>query len=165
MRVYIASMFSDKDRVAKRAEELVAMGIECTSRWAYETVPHNVTMKDCTKQYLEETAVADVEDIVKADFLVLTVPEAQLLVDATVSSSSRGGRHFESGLFYGLILAQMFDGGRPTRELIVLGNHENVFHRLNGEGMTAILPAIRVIETWDEVKKYLGEKNALYKAY
>jgi hypothetical protein len=155
MKVYIASMFSDKDRVLARGNELAELGIESTSRWASESVPHNVTLKDCTDEYLRETAVADIDDILKADKLVLTVPEPKLLVDATVASSSRGGRHFESGFIYGLILAQAMDGGRPTRELIILGKKENVFHYLDGEGVTARYPAIRVIETWEEVKKYL----------
>lgn len=155
MKVYIASMFSDKDRVLARGNELAELGIESTSRWARETVPHNVTLKDCTEDYLRETAVADVEDILRADKLVLTVPEPKLLIDATVASSSRGGRHFESGFIYGLILAQMMDGGRPTRELIILGKRENVFHYLDGIGVTSPFPAIRVIETWEAVKAYL----------
>ena len=158
MRVYIASMFSDKDRVLARGKELQGLGIECTSRWASETVPHNVTLKECTEQYLEETAVADVEDILRADAVVLTVPEPQLLIDATVATSSRGGRHFESGLVYGLALQQMLDGGEPTRELIILGKKENVFHYLTGGGVTSVLPSIKVFPTWEEVKGYLAKK-------
>ena len=159
MRVYIASMFSDKARVLARGNELAELGIEITSRWASETVPHNVTIKDLPTAYHEETAVADIQDILKADKMVLTVPEAQLLVDAPVASSSRGGRHFESGLFYGLILSQMMDGGKPTRELIVMGKQENVFHYLTGEGITVKLPAIRILKTWEEVKAYLYLKS------
>lgn len=159
MRVYIASMFSDKDRALARANELADLGIECTSRWASETVPHNVTLKDCADDYLTETAVADVDNILRADKVVLTVPEPQLLVDATVASSSRGGRHFESGLVYGLILAQALDGGRPTRELIILGKRENLFHYLNGEGIASRYPAIRIIETWEDAKAYLYSKS------
>jgi hypothetical protein len=155
MRVYIASMFSDKDRVLQRGKELAALGIHCTSRWSYESVPHTATIQSLPKEYHEETAVADIEDLISSDKVVLVVPEAQLLVDAPVASCSRGGRHFESGLFYGLILAQMMDGGRPTRELIILGKRENVFHYLTGEGVTAKFPAIRILETWEEVKSYL----------
>ncbi|SRR6266496_1852997 len=163
MRVYIASMFSDKDRVLARAAELAAAGIECTSRWASESVPHNVTLAQCTDEYLRETAVADVQDILRADVVVLTVPEHQLLVDATVSASSRGGRHFESGLVYGLALQQALDGGQPTRELIILGKKENVFHYLDGTGVTAFFPMIKVIPTWEEVLAYLKESsNAIH---
>jgi hypothetical protein len=159
MKVYIASMFSDKDRVLARGKELAELGIQCTSRWATEAVPPNTTLKDCTEGYLRETAVADLEDITSADKVVFIVPEPQLLVDATVASSSRGGRHFESGFVYGLILAQVRDGGRPTRELIILGKRENVFHYLDGRDLACHYPAIRVIETWDEVKRYLRLVN------
>jgi hypothetical protein len=155
MKVYLASMFCDKDRVKARGAELKALGIECTSRWADENIPHNVTMKDCTDEYLRETAVADLEDILRADVVVLTVPGPQMLVDSTIAAASRGGRHFESGLVYGLCVAQAAEFGRPTRELIILGKHENVFHHLNGEGLAANYPAIKVIETWAEVKMYL----------
>lgn len=159
MRVYIASMFSDKARVLQRGNELADLGIECTSRWAAETVPHNAEMKDIPDEYHRETAVADIQDILKSDVVILTVPDPQMLVDATVSSSSRGGRHFESGLVYGLMLSQMMDGGRPTRELIIIGKRENVFHHLNGRGVAAILPTIMVIATWGEVKDYLSKRE------
>ena len=160
MKIYLASMFSDKDRVKQRAAELSILGIECTSRWASEMVPHNVTIKDLPVEYHEETAVADVEDILRSDKVVLTIPEPQLLVDAPVASAARGGRHFESGLVYGLILAQALDGGRPTRELVILGRRENVFHYLNGSGFASRFPAIRVIETWEGVKEYLKGEYA-----
>lgn len=155
MRVYIASMFSDKDRVVTRAKELASLGIECTSRWASETIPHNVTMQDCKDDYLRETAVVDIVDIIRADILVLTVPEPQLLVDATVATSSRGGRHFESGFMYGLMFAAYERCETPTQELVILGRKENVFHCLDGKGVTAEYPAIKMFATWDEVKGYL----------
>ena len=158
MKVYIASMFADKDRVLARGKELADLGIECTSRWAAEAVPHNTTLKDCTEEYLRETAVADVQDILRADVVVLTIPDDKMLVEATVSAASRGGRHFESGLVYGLILAQALDGGKPTRELIILGKKENVFHYLDGLGVTSIYPARIVLPTWGAVKDYLALK-------
>jgi hypothetical protein len=158
MKVYIASMFSDKDRVKARAEQLAGLGIACTSRWANEAVPHNVTMKDCKDDYLRETAAVDLDDIIAADKLVLTVPEPQLLVDATVASSSRGGRHFESGFIYGLIYADE-RYGRLTQELIVMGRAENVFHMLDGIGAAGRYPTIRVIPTWEGVLQYLKEEN------
>lgn len=155
MKVYIASMFADKDRVLARGKELAALGIESTSRWASEAVPHNVTMQDCQEEYLRETAVADLDDILIADKVILTVPDAEMLVNATVATSSRGGRHFESGFVYGLMVAQMRDGGKPTRELIILGKKENVFHCLDGGLRDETYPAIKIIETWEEVKLYL----------
>lgn len=160
MKVYLASMFSDKDRILARGKELAEMGIESTSRWASETVPHNVTIQDCTEDYLRETAVADLEDILRADKVVLVVPEPELLINATVASSSRGGRHFESGFVYGLVVQQLRDGGKPTRELIILGKKENVFHYLDGLKLAQGYPTIKIIETWDAVKSYLGQEAA-----
>jgi hypothetical protein len=162
MRVYIASMFSDKDRVVLRAQDLADLGIDCTSRWADESVPHNCTMPDCKDEYHRETAGIDLDDILSSDKVVLTVPEPQLLVDAPVATCSRGGRHFESGFVYGLIVSQALDGGKPTRELIVLGKPENVFHLLDGVGAASRYPTIRNFATWDEVKQYLlEEKNVI----
>lgn len=163
MKVYIASMFADKDRVLARGQELASLGIECTSRWASESVPHNVTLQQCTDEYLRETAVADIDDIVRADALVLTVPDAEMLVNATVAASSRGGRTFESGLIYGMILYQHLMGIPPTQELIILGKKENVFHYLDGVGVTAKYPAVTVLPTWDEVKAYLALKSVGWK--
>jgi hypothetical protein len=162
LTVYIASMFSDKDRVKQRAEELALLGIACSSRWADEKVPHNVTLQQCTDEYLRETAVADLEDILRADKVVLTVPEDKMLIDATVAASSRGGRHFESGFVYGLAVAQSLDFGKPTRELIILGKKENVFHYLDGAGVTSVYPAVKLFGTWDEVKKYLSEERDVH---
>ena len=164
MKVYIASMFSDKDRVKQRAECLAALGIVCTSRWAWEAVPHNVAMKDCKDEYLRETAAIDLDDIVSADKLILTVPEPQLLVEATVSASSRGGRHFESGFFYGMIVTDEARYGHlsnymPSRELILLGKPENVFHMLDGVGASSRYPTIKHFGTWDDVVKYLVEEK------
>jgi hypothetical protein len=161
LTVYIASMFSDKDRVKQRAQELALLGIDCSSRWADEKVPHNVTLQQCTDEYLRETAVADLDDIIRAEKLVLTVPEDKLLVDATVAASSRGGRHFESGFIYGLIFMEPVSGTR-RRELIILGKKENVFHYLDGEGVTKHYPAIKIFSTWDEVKQYLLEEKDVY---
>jgi hypothetical protein len=162
--VYIASMFSDKDRVKQRASELALRGIACSSRWAEETVPHNVTIQECKDEYLTETAVIDIDDILSADKVVLTVPENDLLVDATVAASSRGGRHFESGLFYGIILAAFLAGKDSGRELIILGKKENVFHFLDGKGVAKKYPAIRVIANWEELKTYLLEEKDVYES-
>jgi hypothetical protein len=159
LRVYLASMFSDKDRIKARGLELQELGIECTSRWAYETAQHNCTIQDLEHGYQRKTAVIDVVDIERADKVVLHVPTAQDLVKSTPATSSRGGRHFEAGLVFGLSLAQMREGGRPTRELIILGPLENVFHYLDGESEAANYPTIKQIATWAGVKEYLVQEK------
>jgi hypothetical protein len=152
MKVYIASVFADKDRVKARCEELNAVGIGTTVRWAYESAPHNCTIKDKPGQYMRETAVFDVEDIVAADVLILTVPTPEQCMNLTPHQLSRGGRHFESGFFYGLMLTE--DTSQP-REMIILGDRENVFHFLDGTDEAAGYPTIRRFDTWDEAKQYL----------
>jgi hypothetical protein len=169
MKVYIASCFADKDRVAARCKELNAIGIETTSRWALEGVPHNCKITDPTGEYLVETAVADIHDIVIADKLVLTVPTPAECMNLTPHQMSRGGRHFESGLMYGLLLSEwsrMVENGTDVflkmcpsadrKELIVMGEKENVFHFLNGTGSALRLPTVTVLPNWDEVKAYLA---------
>jgi hypothetical protein len=157
MKVYIASVFADKDRVKARCEELNAVGIGTTVRWAYESAPHNCTIKDKPDQYMRETAVFDVEDIVAADVLVLTVPTPEQCMNLTPHQLSRGGRHFESGFFYGLAMheAGHFLREGDSRELIILGDRENVFHFLDGTDSAVGYPAVRRFDTWEEAKQYL----------
>ena len=163
MRVYLASVFADKDRVKLRSDELAALGIECTSRWALETAPHNCKITDKPAQYMRETAVYDVEDIVKSDKVVLTVPSPAMLMDLTPHQMSRGGRVFESGMMYGMILAEYLAYGKDfvasvggyRRELIVMGDKENVFHFLDGIEEAAKYPAVITLPNWHDVKCYL----------
>ena len=154
MKVYIASNFADKDRVKARGEELAAIGIECTSRWALESAPHNCTITDKPAQYMRETAVYDIEDILASDVVVLTVPTPEQLMNLTPHQMSRGGRTFESGLQYGLML-----GAYSTRRLlIVMGPKENVFHFLDGTDEAKNYPVVLNLQTWEEVKSYLASQ-------
>ena len=153
MRVYLASFFADKDRVVKRCAELNAMGIETTSRWASEDVPYACKITDKPAQYMRETAVADIDDILRSDKLVLTIPTPEELMNLTAHQLSRGGRNFESGFIYGLMVAGHTYG---KKELIIMGKQENVFHFLDGKLEAAKYPAVTVIETWEGVKSYLA---------
>ena len=152
MKVYIASFFADKDRVAARAKDLQAMGIECTMRWPFETAPHSCTIKDFPDEYFRETAVFDLEDIDSSDVMILMVPTDTQMADQPLRSMVRGGRHFESGYMYGLARS-----GR--KKLIVLGPRENVFHFLDGESVTAKYPVIQHFDTWDQTVQYLYRRN------
>ena len=135
MKVYLAGMFSTIKTRKQQAAELRAMDIVVTARWVDETVPHNVEMKDLGDQYHIETSVADIEDIDAADVFVEFVPSDTELVDATLRSSSRGGRHFEMGYAYA-----------KGKIIYVVGPKENVFHHLPAS-------TIQHFATWDEAKK------------
>lgn len=149
-------MFADKERVAARNAELEAIGIHATARWPLENAPHTATINDFPDEYFRETAVFDVEDILAADKVILTVPSDTMLIDAAGRSISRGGRHFESGFVYGLVYAQAkLKADTKPRELLLLGKRENVFHFLDGLSVTADYPAIRAFETWEELKEAL----------
>ena len=117
LSVYLAGMFSTIKIRKAQAAELRAVGIEVTSRWIDETVPHNAETKDVPEKYLKETAIADIEDIDDADIFLAFVPTAEELIAATVTASSRGGRHVEFGYALGT--------GKP---IFVVGHKENVFH-------------------------------------
>jgi hypothetical protein len=149
MKVYIASFFADKDRVKARFAELKEDGIDCTSRWCYETAPHNCTITDFPDEYLRETAVFDLDDIVAADKLVMLVPTDTQMADQTLRSMSRGGRHFECGFMYALACTD------HSKELAIVGKRENVFHFLDGQSVTRKYPTIRQFDTWEECRSYL----------
>jgi hypothetical protein len=155
MRIYLAAMFSDKDRIAQYGTELEAMGITFTSRWVKEDVPHTVTIQDLAATYHQETAAADIDDILSSDKMIMFCPTDQKLADVPVRSLARGGRHFEAGLFYGLILAEDKIYDILPRELILVGKRENVFHFLDGIGAAKGYPAIVQFDTWADAKDYL----------
>ena len=158
MKVYMASVFADKDRVAVRSAELRTLGITPTNRWQDESAPHNCTINDKPDEYFRETAVVDIDDLIAADVLVLTVPSDAEMSDITVRSLARGGRHFETGFFYGLMLAEQARGDFH-RQLIILGKRENVFHFLDGKSVTLSYPAVKQMDTWNDVTRYLWSEG------
>ena len=156
MRVYIASVFADKDRVRARSIELNEAGIETTSRWANEEAPANSKATDKSFTYMRQTAAMDLDDIMAADVLVLTSPTDAEMVNLTSHQLGRGGRHFESGVVYGMMLAaEKLYGQRAGRQLVLLGRRENVFHFLDGQDEAKAYPAIVQLDTWEEMKAYL----------
>lgn len=154
MKVYIASFFANKDVVKAYGEELKTLGIEPTMRWPLETGPHNMAVKDVTDEYHRETAVADLADIIAADTMVMLIPNDTQMADQPIRSMARGGRHFETGFFYGLMTL-----GVLQKTLVLVGPRENVFHFLDGQSVTKIWPAIQHFDTWEQAKTYLEGKN------
>ena len=140
LKVYLAGMFSTIKQRKAQAAELRAVGVEVTSRWIDEIVPHNVEMKDVPELYHQETSIADIEDIDAADVFVGFVPTAEELVAATVASSSRGGRHVE----FGYALGKM--------PIFIVGAKENVFHHLPEKWN------ITHVESFDQLLTYLMER-------
>jgi hypothetical protein len=157
-RVYIASFFADKDRVRERSKELIDAGMQVTARWYDEKADKNSTLRDFSHEYFRETGVFDVEDVIDANVLILTVPTPEQCMKLTVEQLSRGGRHFESGLQYGLMMSEWLEHSEirsSRRRLILLGPRENVFHFLDGIGIAKKFPKIEQYDTWEEVVKVL----------
>lgn len=119
MKLYIAAQFNTKMQRALDAALLKEHGVEITSRWMYETVPHNAIIQDLPEAYHQETALADLEDIDRADGILFFVPTDAELADTPLKIASRGGRHFELGYAY-----------RAEKTIYVIGPKENVFHFL-----------------------------------
>ena len=68
MRAYIASRFDRKSEIKEFSLEVIALGVEVTSRWLDKApMPHG---KDERAQFLIDTAAMDRDDVKSADVLV-----------------------------------------------------------------------------------------------
>lgn len=163
-RVYLSGMFSQKELIKQRSEELVELGVEVTSTWVGEAAAPASQVSEFPDHYLRHTAIIDIHDMLNADKLVLFTPTDEELETVARRSLSRGGRNFEAGFFYALVMfAQYLPLQVPfKREVIVCGQREGIFHWLfdMAEGADSVrgvlLPSIRHFNTWDEVKLYLS---------
>lgn len=147
MKIYLAAMFGWKDQIKAYAEELRSLGIEVTSRWLDEKKPSNVTLDQCSDEYLENTAGIDIVDVVAGDDgLVLFTTDPK-------TPTPRGGRHFESGFAYAFVwlrkMLTTFELG-PKR-LIIVGPRENIFHYRKD---------VIVVPDFEALKKLLIELSA-----
>jgi nucleoside 2-deoxyribosyltransferase len=128
LNIYLAGSFSRKDELSRHARELRRMGHQVVSRWLDENVPANSELTDFTPDYLQKTAVLDIEDIDLADVIMLFSVDPSIAV-------KRGAHHFESGYAYG-----------TKKKVIIVGPYGNNFH---------YLPDITRCATWDEAKENL----------
>lgn len=127
MKVYLAAAYGEKIRIAALAEELRARGIEVTSSWLQESHAPTTKMHEVRQDELLRYAITDLEDIDRADILVLFTVDPSIAIP-------RGGRHFETGYAYA-----------KGKEVLVCGPIENIFHNLS---------QIEV-KTWPEIVRYL----------
>lgn len=135
--VYLAARYSRKNEIREKAKELEALGIVVTSRWLEEKESPDATMADVGDAFCIDVAIQDIEDIDKADMLILFTENPEL-------PFVRGGRHFESGYAYGI-----------EKLVVTVGPKENVFHHLkevvNVESWEALkdnLKFLKQVKTW-----------------
>lgn len=125
MKIYLAGSYSSKEKITGYAQELRAIGIECTSTWLEETYAPNTQIHQVLEQELVKYSIQDLKDIDRADGLVLIAEEV----------NPRGGAHVE----FGYALA-------TGKAVMVVGPNHNIFH---------YLPQVGKFKTWELAKKFL----------
>ena len=141
MRVYLAAPYAARDQVRSYANDLEEHGVEVTSTWLEESHEINPgTINAATALGDDEVAQhvrQDLADIRRSDVLVL------FTADAVRTPGGSGGRHVETGYFMALF---------GTRNVIVVGEPENVFHRAAG---------VTRVKSWGEALTHLAERASL----
>lgn len=146
LRAYLAAPYAAREQIRGYAEDLVRIGLDVTASWLDEE--HVITPGTTGAALaLDQAEVArhaatDLDDIARCDVLVLFTAQALGLDPAEAAS---GGRHVETGY----ALAK----GIPV---IVVGEPENVFHRLDHAGADGATGCswVQVCGSWLET---LGE--------
>lgn len=144
--VYIAGRFSRRDEFNGYAAQLRSWGYDVDARWLVENHEWYGEGDAEALAAARGFATDDLEDVTRADIvLVFTEPP-------NPGGRNRGGRHVE----YGIALGQ-------GKDIIVVGQPENVFHNLRGSiGMpdgTVHGTSARVAhaESWDGVIDRLSD--------
>jgi hypothetical protein len=166
-RVYLSALFGHKDRILAYGHELAELGVESTSTWASETAHPGVQTHELPDHYLRHTAILDIHDMFRANRIVLFTPTDEEIAAVPKRSLSRGGRNFEAGFFYALIMLNAYLPPQISdkREFIICGQRETIFHWLSdmvppADSVYGIkLPEIKQYDTWGEVKAYLSGGN------
>jgi len=113
MKIYLAARYGRRLEMVGYAADLESIGAEVVSTWIdghHETRP-NID-EDATPEEKAIWAREDLYDVARCDVLVAFTERA--------GTSSRGGRHVETGYALGL--------GKPV---CIVGPIENVFHALD----------------------------------
>ncbi|GAA5154684.1 hypothetical protein GCM10023340_38660 [Nocardioides marinquilinus] len=137
MRVYIAAPYAVRDTIKRLSADLWRIGFTVTSTWLDEAHEINAGTEGAATA-LDDDAVSaharqDMADIDRSDVLVLYTAKA-------CGAEGGGGRHIETG--YAL--------ARDV-PVIVIGEPENVFHRLGA-------PRVTVVPSWHEAVVELAHR-------
>lgn len=128
LKIYLAAMYSWRDRIRQYADELQALGFDVTSSWLRERANPKIELTDVSPAFLRQHAKNDREDLLSSDAIVLfTVRPTR--------RTKRGGRHTEFGMAI-----------TAGKLLLILGPRENVFH---------YLPEVNQFEDFAAVKTFL----------
>jgi len=133
VRCYLSGPYSWREKIKAFEAELIALGIESTASWLYETAPPEATLDQFTDEQNRETAEVDIVDIRFSHVVVV------FTVDPLGPAPPRGGRHWETGYAYA-----------EGKEIVIIGPRENVFSYLGD---------IKVFATPQLAKRYLHKRS------
>jgi nucleoside 2-deoxyribosyltransferase len=120
--IYLAAPWKDRDKAREVRDQFVAAGIECTSRWL-DT--HFGSDEAGTDEQKAIEAMHDVEDVLRADILVLW------------NSMKSEGKAVETGL----ALA-------TAKGIVLIGERTNVFHYLRIPRCATVEEAIEIVRNY-----------------
>jgi nucleoside 2-deoxyribosyltransferase len=150
LRAYLAAPYAARPQIREYAEDLMHLGIDVVASWLDEEHEINAgttgSAPGLDPAEVARHAATDLDDIERCDVLVLFTARALGLDPADVHS---GGRHVETG--YALA---------KDIPVIVVGEPENVFHRL--DHILHELPAgmwVRRTTSWIETLGELHERK------
>src|ERR1700676_3526460 len=123
MKIYLAARYSLKKEIRKKTKNLINLGHQISSSWLQEPHNPNIQLTEISDELNSFYANQDIEDIRRADWLVLFSQSPTL-------PGVRGGRHVEFGYALGL-----------GKKLMVVGPKENIFHHL---------PNVIQVDTWEK---------------
>ena len=103
MKIYLATKYLAKERLLAPRDQITKLGHNVVSRWLDEAADAD------THHEMYQAAIRDLEDIRKADLLILD----------TFDEDYRAGREVEFGMALGL-----------NREVWLVGPRRNIFHHL-----------------------------------
>lgn len=126
MKVYLAGRYTRREELAGYIGILGESGYLVTSRWL---VGHKQSWTGETNPLWTAFAMADFEDVDGAEMVIsFTHPRGTL--------TTGGGRHAEFGYGYA-----------RGKQMIVIGERENVFHHLPG------------VEVYPDITSFLGREK------
>ena len=91
MKIYLAGMYSWKNKIRAHAEQLEKLGFTITSTWLDERKDPKTQLDDVSDRFLREHAQIDWKDLRHADVVIIFTVQPD-------APTVRGGRHVETGL-------------------------------------------------------------------
>lgn len=122
VKIYLASRFTSRKRLCEKRDYLQAKGFVVTSRWLNASDERPEPGTENWKRFACVTSAKDLQDIVRADVLVL---------DLLDGHATRSGEFVELGIALGL-----------TKFCIVIGETDNTF---------TFHPLVKRLDNWLQV--------------